>query len=253
MRALIVFCHPEPRSFNGALKDVAVETLERQGHRVEVSDLYAEGFDPVEHPRHYLHPHPRRPAPDAFSALTEQRHAFETGTLPADVGREIARLERAGLVILQFPLWWHAQPAMLKGWFDRVFVYGGLYSGGMRYDRGRFPGKRVICSVTTGAPAPTFGRHGRSGHIVALMWPIHYSLYYLGVQVLAPQITYGVQGGGLSYQAEGEFRRRLEEEKAAWAARLAGLADETPIPFAGWDDWDERGALRENHPHAWRL
>lgn len=62
---------------------------------------------------------------DYFSTLDEQRHAVESGALPADVQHEIARLMRADLVILQFPLWWHAQPAMLKGWFDRVFAYGG--------------------------------------------------------------------------------------------------------------------------------
>ena len=48
MHALIVYCHPESRSFNAALKDVARETLQRLGHTVEVSDLYAEQFDPVE-------------------------------------------------------------------------------------------------------------------------------------------------------------------------------------------------------------
>ncbi|MCE8004048.1 NAD(P)H-dependent oxidoreductase [Billgrantia ethanolica] len=248
MHALIVFCHPEPRSFNGALKEVAVETLQRQGYRVEVSDLYAEGFDPLERPGHYV----ERVEPETFFPLTEQRHAYEGGTLPVDVKREIERLERADLVILQFPLWWHAQPAMLKGWFDRVFVYGGLYSGRMRYDRGRFPGKRAMLSVTTGAPAPTFSRHGRSGHIVALLWPIHYSLYYLGVSVLPPQVTYGVQGGGLSYQDEAAFRERLEAEKAAWARRLEGLDGEAAIPFAGWDDWNEQGVLKTEHPRAWQ-
>ena len=44
---LIVYAHPEPKSFNGALKDAAVETLRAQGHDVVVSDLYEMGFDPV--------------------------------------------------------------------------------------------------------------------------------------------------------------------------------------------------------------
>ncbi|MFD2191696.1 NAD(P)H-dependent oxidoreductase [Pistricoccus aurantiacus] len=41
MQVLIVYCHPEPHSFNAALKKVAVETLEGEGHQVEVADLYA--------------------------------------------------------------------------------------------------------------------------------------------------------------------------------------------------------------------
>lgn len=53
---------------------------------------------------------------------------------------------------------------MLKGWFDRGVVYGRLYTGSMRYDRGRFPEKKVMLSVTTGAPAPTYDakRHSSS-------------------------------------------------------------------------------------------
>ena len=46
MKSLIVYAHPEPKSFNGALKDKA-ETLEAQGYEVKVSDLYAMDFDPV--------------------------------------------------------------------------------------------------------------------------------------------------------------------------------------------------------------
>ncbi|MCM3320563.1 NAD(P)H-dependent oxidoreductase, partial [Staphylococcus warneri] len=152
------------------------------GHDVEVSDLYADGFDPVEAPRHY----PCRANADVFSALVEQRHASTHATLPADVRREIARLEQADLVVFQFPVWWHAAPAMLKGWFDRVFVNGGLYTGSRRYDRGHFRGRRAICSVTTGAPAATFGPGGRSGDIGLLLWPIHYSLHYMGYDVLSP-------------------------------------------------------------------
>ena len=37
MKSLIVYAHPEPKSFNGALKDKAVETLEAQGYEVKVS------------------------------------------------------------------------------------------------------------------------------------------------------------------------------------------------------------------------
>ncbi len=248
MRVLIVFCHPEPHSFNGALKATAVAHLEGQGHTVEVSDLYAEGFDPLEGPGHF----PRRADPSTFSALTEQRRAHEAGELPAEVAREIARLERAELIILQFPLWWHAQPAMLKGWFDRVMVYGGLYSGSRRYDRGRLGGKRAFCSVTTGSPAPAFTRQGRGGEMASLLWPIHRSLAYLGLAVLPPFVVYGVQGGGLHYEQEAIFRERLEAEKVAWRERLDRLETLSPIPFAGWDDWDEQGILRPEHPLAWR-
>ncbi|GAB3673937.1 NAD(P)H-dependent oxidoreductase [Salinisphaera aquimarina] len=247
MHALIVHCHPEPDSFNAALTATARQTLTEAGATVTVSDLYAESFDPVEGPRHYT----ERADADYFSALTEQRHAGNTATRPADVQREIDRLNAADLVILQFPLWWHAQPAMLKGWFDRVFVYGGLYTGRKRYDEGYFRGKRAILSVTTGGPAPTFSRYGRGGPIERLLWPIHYSLHYMGFDVLPPFLTHGVQGSGIAYQAKQAFERHLADHKRAWAERLAELDTEMPIPFTGWADWDEEGVLHAEHPMRW--
>src|SRR5688500_18901407 len=44
MKVLLVFAHPEPRSLNGALRDVTIRELESQGHEVRVSDLYADGW-----------------------------------------------------------------------------------------------------------------------------------------------------------------------------------------------------------------
>ncbi len=44
MNVLLVFAHPEPRSFNGALNDAARDTLSSLGHTVETSDLYVMRF-----------------------------------------------------------------------------------------------------------------------------------------------------------------------------------------------------------------
>lgn len=241
MHALIVHAHPEPRSFNATLKSVAVDTLRRRGHTVEVSDLHAEGFDPVEKPSHYV----ERAEPGCFAPLAEQRHAWTTDTLPADVRREIGRLQRADLLILQFPLWWHAQPAILKGWFDRVFVNGGLYTSRMRYDNGYFRGRHAICSVTTGAPAAALGPGGRGGNIEALLWPIEYSLHYMGFSVLPTFVAAGVHGHGFSYLDEAEFRQQLDTYQSDWSRRLASLDETEPRSFPGWGDWDETGRRKD--------
>lgn len=247
MHALIVFCHPEPQSFNGALADITEQTLQAQGHSVERADLYQQGFDPVEGPHHY----PHRADPAYFAALTEQRAAGHAATTPDAIRYEIERLRRADLVILQFPLWWHAQPAILKGWFDRVFVYGELYTGSHRYDRGIFRGKRAICSVTTGGPQSTFSQFGRGGAIERVLWPINYSLYYMGFDVLTPSVNHGVQGGGIAYQDQTQFAAHLEACKQAWRSRLNTLSDDAPIPFTGWGDWDTDGRIRADHPNRW--
>ncbi len=238
MHVLIVFCHPEADSFNGVLRDVAVRTLRKQGHGVEVADLHAEGFDPVERGCHY----PQRKNPDWFSGMDEQRHASTIGSLPDDVAREIERLERADLVVFQFPLWWHSQPAMLKGWFDRVFVNGALYTSTMRYDRGYFRGKRAICSLTTGAPEAAFRENGRGGNIDTMLWPTQYSLYYMGFTILQPFIAHGVQGlSDFVRVEESRFGDHLEGHKLAWSQRLENLAMAETVCFPGWKDWDEQG------------
>ena len=161
MHALIVHCHPEPASFNAALTQVAATTLRQLGFSVEISDLNRERFDPCERSKHYIN----RENSAVFFPLGEQRYAFKTNTFPEDVQRAIGRLERADLLVFQFPIWWHRPPAVLKGWFDRVFVSGGLYTSSMRYDCGYFLGKKAICSVTTGAPKIAFGPGSRGGDI----------------------------------------------------------------------------------------
>ncbi len=237
MHVLIVYCHPEPKSFNAAFKDAAVETWQSLGHTVEVSDLYGEEFDPCEKPSHFSD----RSNPKWFSAADEQRHASANGSLPVSVAKEVERLERADFVLLQFPLWWHSQPAVLKGWFDRVFVNGLLYSSTMRYDQGYFKGKKVMCSVTTGAPEMTFQGNGRGGNMDVMLWSTHYSLYYMGFEVLPPFLAFGIQSSGFATINDDQMRQHLADQKTALANRLKYSEQILPMSFPGWNDWDSLG------------
>ena len=140
MNVLVVYAHPEPKSFNGAMKEAAVAALTGAGHTVTVSDLYAMNFDPVLRPAQFA----QRLNPDHFKALHEQKHAAETGALPADVVAELEKLTRADLIIFQFPLWWGSMPAILKGYIDRVFALGAVYGRGVT----TLQGKKVLAAVT---------------------------------------------------------------------------------------------------------
>ena len=250
MHVLIVHCHPEPISFNSSLTQMCADVFRSRGDSVDISDLYGQGFDPVEKADHYSD----RNNAEQFSALSEQRHAYRSGNLPEDVKREIARLEKADLVILQFPIWWHSIPAMLKGWMDLVFISGGLYSSKMRYDRGYFRGQKVVCSTTTGAPAVSFEPGGRGGEIQQILWSAHYSLYYMGFDVLNPHVAHGVQGHGFSYTSDKQFAKQMKQMKQMkqiqydWVARLESIVLEDPLRFPGWDDWDEMGRLKSTTP-----
>lgn len=237
MHVLFVYCHPEPNSFNRTLVEVGCRFFRDRGDTVEISDLYGENFDPVEKAENY----DPRADDSVFAPLAEQRNAYKNGALCPEIAREIERLERADLVVFQFPVWWHSVPAMLKGWFDRVFVSGGLYTSKMRYDRGYFRGKSALCSITSGAPEMSFVQGGRGGTIEQILWSTHYSLHYMGFSVLQPHASFGIQGHGYSYVNADDFRTHIDDSKTAFAERLAGLAHEERMLFPGWNDWDNAG------------
>ena len=204
MQAHFVLAHPEPQSFNAHLVRSGSAALEAEGWTTSVSDLYAMGFDPCERHEHYWD----RAAPLRFDAQLEQRHASENGGLPKAVTDELAILDRADLLVLQYPMWWHLPPAMLKGWFDRVLAYGAAYTSKKRFERGRFVGKRAMLSVTVGTSRSTYEHDGRSGDINLMLWPINFTLAYVGYDVVAPYVAYGVEAG-LRYSEPAAVEERL--------------------------------------------
>jgi NAD(P)H dehydrogenase (quinone) len=125
MRILWVCAHPEPRSLNAALRKVALRTLTVDGHEVRSSDLYAMDWNPVVTAADFRHEHDRR-----LHIGQRSRQALEQGTLAADILAEQRKLNWADALVVQFPLWWYGMPAILEGWFDRVFVEG--YGYGVR-------------------------------------------------------------------------------------------------------------------------
>lgn len=243
MHAHIVLAHPEPQSFNGALAAVARGTLEGIGWSVSVSDLYALGFDPCERAEHFADRHD----PHRFNVQSEQRHASKSGTLPPWVTEEVARLDKADLVILQYPMWWHLPPAILKGWFDRVFAYGEVYASNRRFENGRFTGKRSMLSVTLGTSANTYAFNGRSGDIDLLLWPVNFSLAYVGFTVLEPFASYGVEAG-IQYSDRDVIEKRLVQIQDDLAARLRNLDRVPIIPFNKMSDWTADGHIECTAP-----
>ena len=219
MNVLIVYAHPEPKSFNGAMRDIAVEALAKAGHEVVVSDLYAMRFNAVVGADDFTG---ERADPDFLSIAREQTKACEAGALAPDIVAEQEKLRRADLVIFQFPIWWFGMPAILKGWADRVFARGFAYSAGRKYNTGLFRGKTAMVAATTGTSADTYAPDGIDGDMLTVLWPIHNGLLrYTGFDVLAPFIAYMPGRIGPS-----ERRACL----GAYHERLLGL-DNTPKLF----------------------
>lgn len=105
MRVLVLYAHPNPESYGAALHEAVVRSLREAGHEVDDCDLYAEGFDPV-----------------LSQAERVGYHDLTSNTDP--VAGYVARLQAAEALVLCFPVWNFGYPAILKGFFDRVFLPG---------------------------------------------------------------------------------------------------------------------------------
>lgn len=217
MNVLIVYWHPEPNSFNGAMFRRAIESFETAGHEVKTSDLHEMNFNPVSGRHNFSDVNDA----EFFKQQLEEMHASETGTFSSEIEAEIKKLEWSDLVIFQFPLWWFGMPAMLKGWVDRVFAMGRVYGGGRFYENGVFKGKKAMLSVTMGGPQDLYVKDGWNGDLDAILRPIHRGVFeFTGFSVLEPQKVFGP-----ARMSQEERSDELER----YGQRLAAIFDESPI------------------------
>lgn len=134
MKVLVVHCHPRPQSFSAALRDAVLAGLGKAGHEADLVDLYAEGFSP------------------ALTAAERERYHSEGANLDG-IEAHVAKLRAADALVLVYPTWWYGMPAMLKGWFDRVWVPGVAFSLGAGAIEPRLRNIRRLAVVTTyGSP-----------------------------------------------------------------------------------------------------
>jgi putative NADPH-quinone reductase len=128
----LVYCHPSEASITAAARDRALAGLRAGGHEVRVNDLYAEGFAPE------------------LSAWERTNHLSPPETKPA-IAVYAENLRWCEALVLVYPTWWSGQPAMLKGWIDRVWVAGVAYElpAGSNRIRPKLHNIRRIVAVTT--------------------------------------------------------------------------------------------------------
>jgi NAD(P)H dehydrogenase (quinone) len=105
LRILIVYAHPLETSFVSSLYARVLEILRSRGHIVDDLDLYAEKFDPVMSREGLL-------------------HYIDTSVNTREVEDYVRRLRAAEALILVFPIWFDGLPAIMQGYFQRVFLPG---------------------------------------------------------------------------------------------------------------------------------
>ncbi len=129
-RVLVLYAHPLGDSFAAALHGAVCDTLAARGWEVDDCDLYAEGFDPV-------------------LSAEERAQYHDLARNTAHVADHVARLRAAQALVVCFPVWNFGYPAILKGYFDRVFLPGVSF----RLEQGRVVPNlthiRKLAAVTT--------------------------------------------------------------------------------------------------------
>ena len=136
MKYLLVTTHPLSNSLCKSLTARIVSKLKVLGHDVTIEDLYAQDFQ---------------------AALTvEERQSYYTEAYDSsNIADYVIRLKQSDALVLVFPTWWFGFPALLKGWFDRV------WGPGIAYDHASDLGlikprldklKKVLVVTTLGSP-----------------------------------------------------------------------------------------------------
>lgn len=218
MQILIVHAHPEARSFNAAMTNIAATTLAAAGHAVVVSDLYAMGFNPVSDRHNFL----SEADPDYYRQQAEEVHASRNHGFVPELQAEMNKLMACDILIFQFPIWWLGMPAIMKGWIDRVFASGVAYGGGRWFDKGVFAGKKSMCSVTVGGPAPAYSNDGVYAPVREILYPVERGiLHFTGFSVIEPFVVYGPN------RMDDDGRER---ELARYRERLQTLSTSSSTP-----------------------
>ncbi|XP_040265516.1 NAD(P)H dehydrogenase [quinone] 1-like isoform X2 [Bufo bufo] len=225
--ALIVLAHQERTSFNYAMMEAAQAALKKKGWTVLVSDLYEMKFNAILS-RDDITGSPQDPSKFKYGA--EALAAWKEGRLSKDIMEEQKKVEKADLVIFQFPLYWFGMPVIMKGWVERVFCMGFAYSFQTMYSEGPFKNKKAILSFTAGCPESMTTPRGLNGDINVILWPIQNGiLNFCGFQVLEPQISYAV--------AHMPHEARVGILKS-WEKRLETIWDEKSIRYIPSQDFE---------------
>jgi len=102
-KIMLVHCHPSEASFGEKLYQTTVDALIGSGNAVRAFPLYQINFDPV-----------------LSKQAWEKYGRSEINDI--DIQEHIDSLRWADSLVFVYPTWWYSPPAMLKGWFDRVFI-----------------------------------------------------------------------------------------------------------------------------------
>lgn len=133
MEHAVIAAHPMQRSFTMAVADAYCQAAKAKSQQATLRDLYRMNF-----------------APTLDADELPRGSGFTPG---ADVVEERAILARVNVFAFVYPFWLNTQPAMMKGYIERVFGFGFAYGGTGAGCMPLLKGSRMISFTSSGAPA----------------------------------------------------------------------------------------------------
>lgn len=133
-----------------------------------------------------------------------------------DIKAEQEALVKADVIVFEFPMFWYALPGILKQYIDDVFTHGFAYG-----TRGTaLKGKKLIASLTTGAPAEDYTKDGAVGYSIDdLYHPLKATCDLCGIKFMPI-----VHSSGMTYLpgiSTSEELKAINQRAVAHAKRLA--------------------------------
>lgn len=110
MNVLVIYCHPVEGSFCSAMRDAAVDGFRQAGHTVDIIDLAADNFNPV------------------MSDDEWDLYYTSNGQIPDGLERYVQLTKSADILCFVYPSWWSGLPAQLKGWIERIMIFGVAFT-----------------------------------------------------------------------------------------------------------------------------
>eukprot|EP00331_Platyophrya_macrostoma_P013304 CAMPEP_0176431974 /NCGR_PEP_ID=MMETSP0127-20121128/15118_1 /TAXON_ID=938130 /ORGANISM="Platyophrya macrostoma, Strain WH" /LENGTH=254 /DNA_ID=CAMNT_0017814057 /DNA_START=33 /DNA_END=797 /DNA_ORIENTATION=- len=189
-KVLVVFSHPEQKSFCGGMRDAIVKGLVEAGHEVKQSDLYKMKYNPVVSQTSVKELGNK----EYFNVIMEYKNAAAKGLFADEYAAEHEKLKWCDYFILISPYWWGSVNAMMKGWVDLTLTAGVAWDFGKIYDKGLLRGKTGMIVTSTSMPENAYAKDGAMGMTLEdrfhhLTWG---SLKFCGADVLPTYCAYGV-------------------------------------------------------------
>lgn len=146
MNNLVIYAHPNPKSFGMGIVNTVVKASKEKGANVRVRDLYEIGFDPILKPSDFVD--------------------LQNGIVAEDIAVEQENIKWADVITFVYPVWWASFPAILRGYVDRVFSNGFAFKNESGTPVGLLKGKKGLLFCTTGTPSEFYSASGMHNSMI---------------------------------------------------------------------------------------